>query len=130
MRAGPLASRRAFVSGAVIMTTGVLVLFVAITARMAFLEMTRERTAAIESHVAQAMLSARAWSRTPGRSFEIGDDVELPLAELVPRGYSGTLRLRLVRRGDAEMIECRLTLKRGSRELTRQADWPLPAHLP
>ncbi len=124
------APRRAFVSVAVIITTGVLLMFVAVTARMAYLEMRRERTANLEAHAAQAILSARAWSEQAGRTLDVSAVITLPVDELVPRDCTGVLELRLIQQDGVTMIDCRLTLERGPRKLNRQASWPLRAPVP
>ena len=126
----PAAPRRAFVSVAVIITTGVLLMFVAVTARMAYLEMNRERTANLEAHAAQAILSARTWSEQAGRTLDVNAVITLPIDDLVPRDCTGALELRLIQQDGVTMIDCRLTLVRGPRKLNRQASWPLPARLP
>lgn len=126
----PTAPRRAFVSVAVIITTGVLLMFVAVTARMAYLEMNRERIANLEAYAVQAILSARAWSEQAGRTLDVNAAVTLPINELVPRDCTGTLELRLIQQDGVTMIDCRLTLQRGLRKLNRRTSWPLRAPFP
>lgn len=116
---------RASVSTIAIMIAGVLLLFVALLGHHVVHETARQRSTLLATHAELALLSARDWSHARPERLRAGDEVELPLAGLLPALATGRLELGRTESSDGSpLIECHLKITQGQRSVSRHAYWP------
>ena len=119
-------ARRAFVLFVVVMTAFVVLSGVLIMARLALLEVVRERENALATCAEQMIASAREWTRIQPAALSPGAPCELPAESLLPSGCSGTIGLEVYRaRSGIAVVRCEVTLERRGKRLRRVAEWPL-----
>ncbi len=120
--------RRAYILIVVIATMGLLLVAAVVLARIATVELRRERMALLEAAAEQVLHSARGWSGLHADRLETDVTVTLPVDELFSPGVSGTVDLsRDVGDRTASGVACVLTLHHGRYRLIRQVHWPVAA---
>lgn len=112
-RACRQAARRGFTLVPAIAMLGLILLLVAVAARHTVHVANVERAREDAAWVWRIAHSARCWVELHGES--LGEEpVELPLAELLPPHYNGSVHVRRVVRDDGTPgSECALRLERG-----------------
>jgi len=121
-RAAP--QRRGFVMVVLLVTIAIVLMFVLVIARLAILELARERQTALEEQAAQVWESARTWSRLHADQLAGGQPVQLPVAELLPPPVRGAVELRRVGTDEGGVVHCRVTLERSGKQLHQDVAWP------
>lgn len=121
----PRCRRRGVTLVVVLLTMGIIVLCAVGLARLAVLEFSRERHAALRMCADQVIASAHDWSRVHGA--ELTAPRSLPLENLLPPQVHGTVSLRPERGPDGVRVACAVTLERAGRRLRAEVAWPLAA---
>jgi hypothetical protein len=117
--------RSAYTLMIVLVTTFLVLAFAVLMAGLVVLETERERQAALDAAATEIIDSAQAWTRAHAPDVAADHAISLPVADLLPKGTTGTLELRRPSVGDHQLVECEVRVERARHHLVRRATFPL-----
>jgi hypothetical protein len=121
--------KRGFIGVFAILATALIIGMVVITVRVTMLEFARERRAALETQGRVLVEAARAWSQVHGGELASGQERELPVAELLPQMYGGSVHVtRVSAENGTTVIRCRVLVQRGTQVWRKDLQWPTRRH--
>lgn len=118
-------TRRGFVVLTALAGLLVLLVVAALFLQFGIQGLRREHIQDLTAQGEQAAQSLRELSRRPG--LQLGSEMrEVPIADLLPAGASGTAWLGIEANPAGEKrARCRIEIERGRDRLTRSYEWPL-----